>query len=92
MRGVLRAAITTVGDRHPFTIHAWVLLPDHPHCLGTLPPGDADYSLRWNLIKRSVSVLLRIAYGSVLNAGEYESKTPAAGHQRLDGLSNTDAT
>jgi putative transposase len=56
VRAALRAAIAKVRDRHPFTIDAWVLLPDHLHCLWTLPPGDADYSLRWSLIKRSVSL------------------------------------
>jgi putative transposase len=56
VRGALRAAIATVRDRYPFTIDAWVLLPDHLHCLWTLPLGDADYSLRWNLIKRSVAL------------------------------------
>lgn len=30
-------------SRHPFTIDAWVLLPDHLHCIWALPPGDADY-------------------------------------------------
>jgi putative transposase len=28
-----------------------VVLPDHLHCLWTLPPGDADYSRRWKAIK-----------------------------------------
>ncbi len=28
-----------------------VVLPDHLHCLWTLPPGDADFSTRWRLIK-----------------------------------------
>ena len=28
------------------------VLPDHLHALWTLPPGDADYPLRWQLIKR----------------------------------------
>lgn len=27
------------------------VLPDHLHCVWTLPPGDGDFSLRWNLIK-----------------------------------------
>ncbi len=40
---------------HPFAIDAFVLLPDHLHCLWTLPPGDKDYSLRWNGIKGHVS-------------------------------------
>ena len=27
------------------------MLSDHLHCIWTLPPGDADYSTRWRLIK-----------------------------------------
>ncbi|MFZ5659156.1 MAG: REP-associated tyrosine transposase, partial [Pseudomonadota bacterium] len=27
------------------------LLPEHLHCLWTLPPGDHDFPTRWNLIK-----------------------------------------
>src|SRR3989338_6519738 len=51
----LRAAVRTVRDRQPFHIDAWVVLPDHLHCLWTLPPGDADYSARWKLIKTRVT-------------------------------------
>jgi putative transposase len=47
----LRAAVTTVRRSHPFEIVAWVVLPDHMHCIWTLPPGDANYSERWRLIK-----------------------------------------
>jgi putative transposase len=36
---------------HPFKIEAIVILPDHLHCLWTLPPGDEDFSTRWRLIK-----------------------------------------
>ena len=32
IRATLRAAITTVRKTHPFTINAWVLLPDHLLC------------------------------------------------------------
>ena len=35
----------------PFSIDAWVVLPDHLHCLWTLPEGDADFATRWRLIK-----------------------------------------
>jgi putative transposase len=28
-----------------------VVLPDHLHCLWTLPPGDADFPVRWRKIK-----------------------------------------
>ncbi|MCL5669358.1 MAG: transposase [Gammaproteobacteria bacterium] len=51
----LRRAIRRVMDSHPFAIEAFVILPDHLHCLWTLPPQDADYARRWSLIKRYVS-------------------------------------
>jgi putative transposase len=49
-----RAAAQTRAER-PFTIDAWVVLPDHLHCVWTLPAGDADYPTRWRLIKTSFS-------------------------------------
>ncbi len=62
IRTALREAIAHVRTRRPFVIDAWVLLPDHLHCLWTLPPGDADFSTRWNLIKRHVSLVCRNQY------------------------------
>ena len=41
--------------RHPFSIDAVVVLPDHLHTVWTLPEGDADFSTRWRLIKTSFS-------------------------------------
>jgi len=41
--------------RHPFTLDAIVILPDHLHAIWTLPPGDADYATRWRLIKAEFS-------------------------------------
>ena len=32
-------------------IDACVVLPDHLHCVWTLPEGDADYSTRWRVLK-----------------------------------------
>lgn len=55
IRTVLREAIAEVTTRHPFAVDAWVLLPDHLHCIRTLPSGDADFATRWALIKRRVS-------------------------------------
>ena len=40
---------------HPFQIDAIVVLPDHLHCIWTLPHGDANYKTRWALIKASFS-------------------------------------
>ena len=51
----LREAIRRVRLRHPFTIHGWVVLPDHMHCVVELPAGDADFALRWRLIRSGFS-------------------------------------
>jgi putative transposase len=48
---LLREAFRYVMAEHPFQIDAIVLLPDHLHCIWTLPNGDNDYSTRWRLIK-----------------------------------------
>jgi putative transposase len=50
-RVLLREAIQRVREKRPFTIVAMVLLPDHLHCVWTLPQGDADYPTRWRQIK-----------------------------------------
>lgn len=55
VRTALRTAIATIRDDRPFVIDGWVLLPDHLHTIWTLPTDDADYSFRWNLIKRFVT-------------------------------------
>ena len=54
-RAALRSAIVKVRLKRPFVIEAWVLLPNHLHCLWRLPSGDTDYSTRWRLIKRFVT-------------------------------------
>lgn len=51
----LRQAFRTVKQRHPFHINAIVVMPDHLHCIWTLPEGDTDYSMRWNLLKGQFS-------------------------------------
>ncbi len=56
--GLLRNVVKAVRRRHPFKIHAWVVLPEHLHCVIELPPGDADYATRWRLIKMEFSKAL----------------------------------
>ena len=51
----LREAVRRVRARSPFVIDAWVVLPDHMHCLWTLPEGDADFAGRWRAIKTGFS-------------------------------------
>ena len=48
---ILRASVKKVKTRLPFHIDAWVVLPDHMHCIWTLPKGDQNFATRWRLIK-----------------------------------------
>jgi len=52
---LLRDTVRRVRKRHPFQIDAWVVLPDHLHCVWTLPPNDSNFSMRWRLIKSGFS-------------------------------------
>jgi len=52
---ILRRAFRVVRTRHPFTLDAIVILPDHLHCIWTLPDADADFSTRWRLVKTHFS-------------------------------------
>lgn len=52
---LLRETVRAVRQRHPFQIDAWVVLPEHMYAVWTLPPGDADFSKRWRLIKSGFS-------------------------------------
>ena len=54
-RLALRLAIESVREKLPFLIDAWVLLPDHLHCIWTLPQDDHDFSTRWRLLRGHVS-------------------------------------
>lgn len=47
----LRDAVHATRRGYPFRIDAIVVLPDHLHAVWTLPPADADFSVRWRLIK-----------------------------------------
>ena len=52
---LLRNAIAYTEKRMPFQIDAMVILPDHLHCILSLPPSSSDYSTRWRLIKSKFS-------------------------------------
>ena len=51
----LREAVRWCKRRRPFHIDAWVVLPEHMHCIWTLPDGDDDFATRWRLIKTRFS-------------------------------------
>ena len=52
---LLRECVRATRARHPFHIDAWVVLPEHMHCMWTMPTGDADFALRWKIIKSAFS-------------------------------------
>ena len=52
---MLRDAVRQMRLQAPFRIDAWVVLPDHMHCLWTLPAGNADFPGRWRAIKTAFS-------------------------------------
>jgi putative transposase len=49
----LGAAFRQCRSSHPFETLAIAVMPDHLHCIWTLPDGDADYAIRWSLVKRA---------------------------------------
>ena len=55
VRAALKQGINQIRQTLPFAIDAWVLLPDHLHCIWSLPEGDADFSTRWRVIKTVVT-------------------------------------
>jgi putative transposase len=51
----LRRIYQAIQRRNPFVTVAICILPDHLHAIWRLPDHDADYPLRWNLIKTGFS-------------------------------------
>jgi putative transposase len=73
-RDILHEAWMFVMNRQPFTTEAICLLPDHIHCIWTLPEGDSDYSTRWKEIKRRFSHHYRDACAELDVPGESRQK------------------
>ena len=49
----LGAAFRQCRALHPFATIAIAVMPEHLHCVWTLPDGDAGHATRWSLIKRA---------------------------------------
>ena len=47
----LRQSFHYIKEKYPYRLDAVVVLPDHLHCIWTLPPNDPNFSMRWNLLK-----------------------------------------
>lgn len=72
-RAALREAIKDVREERPYEVKAWVLLPDHLHCIWELPEDDADYSIRWALVKKGFTKRVK---------GRIETPEPNQSHLR----------
>jgi putative transposase len=52
---LLRNVYREVARKYPFETIAICVLPDHLHAIWSLPEDDADFALRWNLVKGGFS-------------------------------------
>jgi len=52
----LRSSFKETREKYPFKIDAICLLPDHLHCIWTLPKHDENFSIRWSMIKGRFSI------------------------------------
>ncbi len=64
-RRLLRKAFVSTLRVRPFEFWATVLLPEHMHCIWTLPENDFDFSTRWSILKRTFSQAWRSVNGSM---------------------------
>jgi putative transposase len=71
---ILRDAVRNVRARNPFHIDAWVILPEHMHCIWTLPDNDINFSMRWQAIKT--------AFSKRMTSGEHRSASRAEKDER----------
>ena len=69
--GCFREAWKRTQEKRPFITEAFCLLPNHMHCLWTLPKDDCDYSLRWREIKR----LFTRDYGNMIGINDLRNES-----------------
>jgi putative transposase len=80
---LLRDSFKKVMTKHPFIIDAIAILPDHLHCLWTLPPQDADFSTRWRLIKSWFSRRCALQYQGDVSASRQSKQEKAIWQRRF---------
>jgi putative transposase len=84
-RQMLREVVQEVRQRQPFTINAWVLLPEHMHSIWTLPEESLDFSVRWNLIKSGFSRRAKSLYhvDEWMNASKHKHRETTIWQRRF---------
>ena len=73
-RDLYFSAIRNIQVNHPFNQIAYCILPDHIHCIWTLPNNDYNYSMRWKLIKCKFSKFFQYQFGHVASTNESRNK------------------
>ena len=68
----LRTAFLETRAVRPFNIVAAVVMPNHLHCIWTLPDGDADNAKRWSQLKSAFS--RRVPYEDVVSPSRIERR------------------
>ena len=83
-RSILHAAWLDVRGRFPFKTVAVCLLPEHLHCIWSLPERDAAYPVRWKEIKRlfTKAYLDRVGPGEERNASRLKQGEAAIWQRR----------
>jgi len=76
----LRQAFASTRVELPFRIDAVAVLPDHLHCIWTLPDGDSDYPSRWQRIKGRFS--RACPAGEVISASRGRKRERGIWHRR----------
>jgi len=79
----LKQSLEAVKTDHPFTVDAIVLLPDHLHCIWTLPQGDNDFSNRWMLIKSKFTKICFDPFTSTLNPSRIQKREKGIWQRRF---------
>ncbi|MCJ8281210.1 MAG: transposase, partial [Rivularia sp. ALOHA_DT_140] len=80
---LLRKIFKRVIKQHRFTIDAIVILPEHLHCIWTLPTNDDDFSTRWSLIKGGFSRLCHPKYKGKISLSRQSKKEQGVWQRRF---------
>ncbi|WP_044500940.1 transposase [Nostoc sp. PCC 7107] len=80
---LLRQAFKKVIAQYPLIVDAIAILPNHIHCLWSLPPGDSDFSNRWRLIKNYFSHRCDVKYHGKISASRHNKGELAVWQRRF---------
>jgi putative transposase len=80
---LLRDAFRYVKSSHPFIIDAIAILPEHIHCIWTLPPADNDFSTRWRLLKTYFTRRCHQQYHGEISESRFDKREQAIWQRRF---------